>query len=399
MTLVPRQPPRLLGDLQQRGSITGLGDSITANVGNYPFLADEGYLSWLVHRLGGRLQYVERAAAGGWRTDEILAVQLPLVVARTPKPTYVVVLAGVNDVSQLIATSTIIANLTTIYRRLRAVGIVPVCAAIPPISTSAANRAKVAAINTWIANHAKTNGYLFVDIHAALIDPATGSYASAYTSDGTHPNPLGAKVLGYAIADALSPYLPPWTPPLTNYDGDTSIGHIAGTFASGFTDANSDGLPDASTPRTGLFFQTGQSDTTITYTNRNGSGDRWLNIARTGAAAVTEIRGGGTGTSGATVTPGGKVALGLRFKLTGMSASNSVSIRFAQSNSSTTLLASALTSWNTDVDESVFYGVYDVPGNWPTAGRWAFEIAGPAGPTLSIAQLTTRDLTGQGVAE
>lgn len=385
---------RVPGDLTRRGTITGVGDSITSNVGNYPLLSDEGYLAWLVHRLGSRLQYVERAGAGGYTTAQILAELVPLAIAR--QPTYAVVCAGTNDISQDVTLAMMMANYTAICARLRAAGIIPVCTTVPPVSTgSTARTTRLIQFNTWIARHARQMGYLFVNTHAALIDPSTGTYVSTYTDDGTHPNPAGAKIMGYAIADAIAPLLPVWSPPLVASNTDLSDGHMAPTFGTGFTDAGGDSLPDASSPRTGLFFQSGQSDASLSYINRNGSSDRWLTIQRTGNTATTEIRGGGTATSGAIVTAGAKLALGIRFKLTGMGAGNSVDIRCARNTSTNTLIASVLNGWNADIDETTFYGEFDVPAGW-TGVRWAILIAGPSGPTLSVAQLTTRDLAAIG---
>lgn len=358
-------------------------------------MADEGYLAWVVHRLNWRLQYVERSAAGGATTSDILNLHLPSVFTRTPNTIVCIVLAGTNDIGQGVSTATTISNLATIYATLRGGGVIPVCVSDLPRDT-AAYHDNIAALNDWIARHAREHGYLYVDAHRLVVDPATGNWAAGMSSDGTHPTAAAAKIIGQAVADAIEPYLPPWEAPLTSHTGDTSNGHNVPTFASGFTDGDANGLPDASSPRTGLFFQSGSADCSLTFTNRNGSGDRWLNIERTGVVATTEIRSGGTATSGFSVTSGGKVALGIRFKLTGMGAGNSAYLWAAKNDSSTSYYVCPLYNWQTDIDDTVFYAEVDVPSGW-TAGRWYIQLAGPAGPTLSIAQITARDLTALGV--
>lgn len=398
LVLPPRNlAPLIPGDLSRRGVITALGHSIVSAVGNYPFMADDGFLSWTVHRLNGRLQYVERAGAGGYTTTQIRDTLLPSVLTRTPRPNYCLVMGAINDVTGGAAFATTTANLSTIYATLRGAGITPVVIGDPPNNGSAAQKSTIAKLVDWEARHAREYGYPFVNVYATVVDPATGAMQSAYTADGTHPTPAGAKVIGQLIADEIDNLLPPWSAPLVCTDVDTSNGVVAGCFGSGFTDADTNSLPDASAPKPGLYFQSGDSDVSLTFTDRNGTGDRWLNIERTGNSATTEIRSGGTGSAGFAMTGGGVVALGLRFKLTGMGAGNTVDIRAAKGDSSTSWLVYPAYSWNTDIGDTVFYTEEAVPSGW-THARWSFSITGPAGPTLSIAQLTARDLDTLGTA-
>lgn len=396
MPPIPKPPPRIPGDLIKPLAITALGDSRTSAVGNFPFMADSGYISWLVHRLNGRLQYVERCGAGGATTAQVLADYLPLVFTRSPYPAFVTVLAGTNDFLT-VPRATTIANLTAIYKGLRARRITPVCVSELPRDTSSIHD-DISAVNAWMANHAREHGYLFVNVHRLLVDPTNGNWQGAYSTDGVHPTNAGAKIIGQAIADAISAYLPPWEVPLVNYDADPANGHLFGTFANGFTDAGGDGLPDGSPPQTGLFFQGGSADCALTFTDRNGAGDRWLNIERIGNVADTHIRSGSVGTSGFSTTAGGKLAVGLRFKLTGMGAGNSVFLWVAQSNSSTRAIFHPLYDWDTDIDDTIAYAVVDVPADWSDASRFEIQLKGPAGPTLSVAQLTARNLTALGIA-
>lgn len=197
-----------------------LGDSIVANN-----MADDSAQRRNVSRgfftaaniiLGHRLympspSYVQ--GGSGYTTTTVLDTLLPLVLALDPMPKVAIVHCGINDVNLGVSSATIIANLGTIYARLRARGCIVVATTIMPSSLNAGTIAKkreMYAANAWIKKYAESaNGVVFVDTHAVFVDTTTGDHASTYSSDNLHPNTVGAWALGRIVAGVLDPLMPP----------------------------------------------------------------------------------------------------------------------------------------------------------------------------------------------
>jgi lysophospholipase L1-like esterase len=231
-------------------TVMAIGDSITAhgtnaaagNDGTLPVvLGSLGYLNWACMISGGRLKWAGVSATSGYTSAQILATNLPVALAK--KPAACVVLAGTNDVNGAISIQTTAANLKSMYQQLRAAGILPVCCLITPIANSGAQVPRVTLINDWITRYASAHGYPLVDFFSPLVDTSTGAFSAAYTSDGTHPNNAGAKIMGQALSDALSSWLPPYKPwlPGSNTSNDSNL-LLANPLM--LTDTNADGIPD-----------------------------------------------------------------------------------------------------------------------------------------------------------
>lgn len=393
MPAIPKRPPKLPGDLLTATVISGIGDSITANVGTYPNMTSNGFLGWLVLALQGKASYYGRAGTGGFTTTQILATMVDEMLAIRPKPTICTVLAGTNDYTNGINAATTVANLTAIYRTLRANGIMPICISLLPRNDASAFD-DIAIINTWIAGHARQHGYWYVDAHSQVVDPDTGNWLAGYTSDGVHPTAIGCKVIGEYIATKIAGFLPPFEPPLSTHDVDSGNKFVASLFKAGFTDANGDSLPDTTVSQIGWAFFGGQADTTVSYAADPGViPGRWLKLTRSGASAGLDIRSGVHGAS-----DGDVLGLGMTVKVTDMGAGNSITVWLAKSNSTVTSNDHVMSLWTIDGGPYRFYKELTVPA-WSGAGvRVNITMSGPAGPTLWIAQPTLRNLTAFGVA-
>lgn len=180
--------------------------------------AASGYLTWLNAWLGQRVEIVNprNAPVPGNTTADVLA---RLDTDVTPYAAGVaVVLLGTNDIAAGTASATIIANLETIYDRLRAAGSTVIACTILPRNRSDDSDAKRTAlreVNTWIRSYCQTTrGAILADTHARLVNPSTGralgnpSVASQWFADGIHPNPDGAHAIASELYRVLDPLLP-----------------------------------------------------------------------------------------------------------------------------------------------------------------------------------------------
>lgn len=392
MPPIPPRPSKIPGDLQRRATIACIGDSRTT--ADYPN-ATPIYVTYAVRALAGRLQWVGNYATGGYTAAQVRATHLPQVLALNPRPTFCVVLAGTNDLATRTAAE-IVDDLRAMYVALRGAGITPVCLSELPRDLTAVSLNKIAAVNSGIAAIARSYGFPFVDVYPLLCDPATGQWSSSatYETDGVHPIALGHKVIGDAIATALSTLIPPFSAPLVHHAADTTTAVVAPTFAAGFTDANADSLPDNSGSLSGYsFFNNSAANATVTYGADSGVvAGRWLHIERSAADATIDLRTNG----GVTCSAGDVVEIGCRYKVTGMGADNEAFLFWTRSDSTSVVIASAMSEEPNDVAASTFYGVYTVPSGYSGVRMIAY-LSGSTGPTLSIGQMTMRNLTTLGV--
>lgn len=137
---------------------------------------------------------------GGSRLRPAALARLTADVIRRQGATDVIVLQGTNDLASPPSASArqIIAELSTVIRRLRAAGLRPVVGTLPPAdsprSPAARNR-----VNRWIRSSGVPDAV--VDFHAALRDPLRPNrLRPAYDSgDGLHLSNAGYRAMARAV--------------------------------------------------------------------------------------------------------------------------------------------------------------------------------------------------------
>lgn len=172
--------------------------------------SSSGYWWMLNSKFGGGLYMAGITAAGGATSTDVLD---QVTEAKTYLPTHAIILTGVNDVIVGTATATITANLEATYRAMLSAGATVVAVSILPLgsahaSDSLAKSVKILEINRWIrAFCAQTVGMVYVDAYSSVVDPVSataGDWKTNYTTDGVHPQPIGAMAIATAIHAQLS---------------------------------------------------------------------------------------------------------------------------------------------------------------------------------------------------
>lgn len=218
---------------------------------------------WFMHAnmlMAGKFQLLNNAAIGGETTADMLARMTAHVLAYSPK--FCLVMAGLNDCVAGTAAATTFANLRSMYTLCVNAGIVPIALTVLPLATGHANFAtampRILQLNQLIKNHCAQSGILCVDAYTAIADSAAangGALNNTLESDFVHPACYGARLVGAAVASALSGI--PTAPKLTvsqadNFGADSSNWNlmdqapwltsggtagagVSGTVASGFT--------------------------------------------------------------------------------------------------------------------------------------------------------------------
>jgi lysophospholipase L1-like esterase len=201
-------PFGLRGFVPSDRTVFQVGDSITAQQATSGVMADTrsgiacfgptSFPGWLALSSNGNWRWTGIAGTFGYTPAQIRATHIPQAIAANPWAC--VVLAGTNGVNNLAQQ---IIDLTGCYADLIAANIRPILCTIPPQGTAPSS--DVYKLNTWIKRYAETNALTCIDLHAALVDPATGAYLAAYDSgDHIHPTAAGAKLMGQTVASVLN---------------------------------------------------------------------------------------------------------------------------------------------------------------------------------------------------
>ena len=194
--------------------VIAIGDSIDAggdtDQGARPYWSGSIW-SWLALLSRGRFRLVRNEGIGGQSTVEMLARFDTAVVDR--KPGIVVIGGGRNDLNGGVPTASTRANIVEMVRRSRAAGILPVLHTLAPVdiagggqfNTVDKNRAGTIAHNAWLAEWARANQVLVLDLWR-LWSQANGGYKAGFSDDGVHPvNPKAVLFAATALAQSLPP--------------------------------------------------------------------------------------------------------------------------------------------------------------------------------------------------
>jgi lysophospholipase L1-like esterase len=372
--------------------IWGMGDSITANgytagsstVG--PLYSGQSVLQMACQLSGAKVRFGGIAATGGFTSAQIIATHLPTVLAARPQ--FCVVLCGTNDVP--LGGSASKANLLTIWTTLANAGITPILATLTPRNDyTGSNVNTITTFNAWITRQAMLNGWPLVDYYAATADPATGTYTSGYNLDNVHPNAVGAKAMGQALANVLTSVagqaaLPP---PLA----------LANTWPNmtGIVPTNALNLTSTTGLASGWGVDSGSgATTTVTAMSASEGVGNWFNVTRGGASIAYRT------TSFATVVPGNRMAIGFRYKTANIvSASAAYRLRLIDTGTAASLWEfSTLSSGSGgDVTLGTVYEEFDVPASYATTTVKFLAEVRNGDATVSVGQLTVLDLTATGI--
>lgn len=122
---------------------------------------------------------------------------------------------GKNDIYQGKTTSSIIANLTSIYTQILDAGIIviamtitPNSTAIPSGSTSTTQIADTYTINNWLRTLPKLyNNFILVDAFQSVVNPSTSLARTNMTRDEIHPSIQGAYYIALEFNKSCTKFL------------------------------------------------------------------------------------------------------------------------------------------------------------------------------------------------
>lgn len=264
-------------------TVVAIGDSITST-GNL----DRNYVNHARRYLDGIVDVGAKFAGGGYRVEQIEDTFLPNVLMMDPTPSYCVVLAGTNNLSNEDA-PTIFGRLRRIYDALAMAGITPVVCALTPRNEGSA-KPVVHQLRQLLGMYALSQGYPFCDFPAVTMDPDSGGWLSGYNLDSTHPDLLGALAMGKQLAGVLQAAARYPEPPLALTDDDSTNLFRWPVFGTSLQ-VDAFGLPRDGDGRRGLYANMGDtSDWSFTYEADPGNVvGRWLKIEHTASVVGNSL--------------------------------------------------------------------------------------------------------------
>ena len=241
---------------------------------------------------------ITNIATGGYTSTQILNTHVPLVLAASPRPSWVLMNGGINDV---IGTDDTLANIAAIYIALTRVGIKIVDFGITPnnLSGSQTKRLNTTNRNAFSAKAALTNSSVFyVNAYSPLLDDSsyanatTGNYGATYTLDNLHPNGAGAWRVALSIPSSLAANLPyaRVSRALMPYDGtngDSTNCCLNGLMFLGSGGTNTTGSSGTPPQSWGAGRSNGANiEGVISNVARGGGKGYWMRTTLTNAAGV-----------------------------------------------------------------------------------------------------------------
>lgn len=165
----------------------------------------KGYLAVANVQLGHRFRMLNNAGVSGNTSAQMLARIQADVLAFSPA--YCVVESGCpNDIGNALTLAQSIANHQAIYDALKAAGVrVVVCTPVPyGLADTVNNRTFISGLRRWQIAYALQQGHKVCDWYPSLVKTdGTGAWVTNYDLDSVHPSPLGAKIMGTILANAL----------------------------------------------------------------------------------------------------------------------------------------------------------------------------------------------------
>ena len=200
------------------GASITYNSSVGAGVHETPAVAAayaaSGSFSWANSFLGHRFTLFANFGIGGKTSTQILAEQVPQVLALPELPQWCIV--GEAAVNGIVASSETAAQVTANYEAmivaLNGAGISVVLQTNPPATAidTTPEKTALSQVNAWIRAQAGRAGVVVADVAPPLVDATTGGVRTspqAVTHDGAHWNNFGGMLAGKALADAMRPYV------------------------------------------------------------------------------------------------------------------------------------------------------------------------------------------------
>lgn len=199
-------------------AISGTNARITTAIRGFPQSMGQGPFTVCNGLLGNRLLVLANYGIGGQTSTEIAARFTTDVLSTSPKPGWVVILAGENDGDVSVTTIT---NLTQMYDTAKLLDINVIAYEMYPVGVTyntAGDTTARRAVNRFIRQYCEVNPHaICVSPFQELLDTSTlalysgGRLSTSYSGDEKHLNPAGGCLVGrkgYATLDSVIPHYP-----------------------------------------------------------------------------------------------------------------------------------------------------------------------------------------------
>jgi lysophospholipase L1-like esterase len=152
--------------------------------------------------------YIDRGISGQTTPQMLIRFRQDVIELQ---PKVVVLLCGVNDISQNTGPSSlemIEGNIVSMAELARANHIrMILCSVLPaydfPWRPGLKPAEKIVALNKWIKEYASNNSHMYLDYFSSMVDERNG-LQSRFSEDGVHPNKMGYSVMEGLVEEAIA---------------------------------------------------------------------------------------------------------------------------------------------------------------------------------------------------
>lgn len=373
-----------VGDSIAPAKITSTGYGVNSAGAGLQLSASD-MLSWAHLMSNARILYGKAAGVTGERADQ-MATRI-VVDALSSGGNWCGITAGTNDASAGRTTAQFAADIRAMCVSIVAARMTPILTTcVPNPSTGSPNqRLLMDKYRRFLIGYAADNGWPLVDWYSSLVDVTTGGYLTANDNgDGIHPSPTGKKIMGQVLADALSPYLPPFGPAVATIATAAQTANLIPNPLF-LTDTNADGVPDSWT-------KSGGSVTYSIVTGDAGIKGNALRITDTGSGGFTQCNASANVSAASLI--GHRVAFTGLVKNSGTSTAAVFSL--GTTGAATNVAIRGMSNWGLVTGWQRFYLEAVIPAAAATVFV-SLQSGGGTAVDAQIAQVGLYDLTDAGL--
>lgn len=198
---------RQLDELASRPvTVVVVGDSRTVGIGTAGVHGDQAFhFNNSLAMLGPRVKLLKNVGVGGFRLDQVVSQQLPLIDRMPQWPDWIVVDAGFNDINQGQSLEDVLQDHAALiaWAQQRGIGVLDYTS-VPATSLTPQTKAVLQQFNAY--KRSQTTGYdryVIIDGARHVTDAESGDLLPGLADDGVHLNAKGAWLVALGVQSDL----------------------------------------------------------------------------------------------------------------------------------------------------------------------------------------------------
>lgn len=207
-------------------TVVVVGDSRTVGIGTAAVHGDQAFhFNNSLAMLGPRVKLLKNIGVGGFRLDQVVSQQLPLIDKMPQRPDWILLDAGFNDVVQGQSLEDVLQDHAALiaWAQQRGIGVLDYTS-VPAISLSPQTKAVLQRFNAYkLAMATGYERYVIIDGARHVTDPTSGDLLPGVADDGVHLNAKGGWLVAHGVQAELERVFPPRAEPSLDLLGGAQL--------------------------------------------------------------------------------------------------------------------------------------------------------------------------------